>query len=227
MAVAKKAKKGAAAPKAKSLSGKTRSEQEAVHRILQKEFRGWSVTDLNTKGGTEMKTPLDVIKSTIRDSRSNRSRIQPEFWAGVRLRFRQTREDAACRNLVVADRAMPIAAQLQDGWTAMNTGNTQKKTLELLEQWFKSVGSLNQREQVITLEITLDPLLPSKTGGFSCILAALNCFRRLDSINVHATEMLAARADIDRLLARYYWRVATSVDLSTFWTIVFVFKHLF
>ena len=113
---------------AKTLSSKTRNDTEQVTRVLRREFRGWGSQELATKGGSDNKTLLATIKQTIKNGREQALRIQPEFWAGLRLSFRSVRQSAEQRSLLVANRDEAIAPKLETAWKAMNQSQAVKNT---------------------------------------------------------------------------------------------------
>ena len=67
--------KASAKAKAAALSSKSRSAEEAVTRILRKEFKGWSSTDLSTK--VSGRTAMEQIRQSIEEARATRTRVQP------------------------------------------------------------------------------------------------------------------------------------------------------
>ena len=129
--MAKGGNKKSAAAKAKAsaatLSSKTRNDTEQVTRVLRREFRGWGSQELATKGGQDNKTLLATIKQTIKNGREQQIRIQPEFWAGLRLSYRSVRQGAEQRSLLVANRDEAIAPKLETAWKAMNQSQAVKK----------------------------------------------------------------------------------------------------
>ena len=70
-AAAKQSKKALAKAKAKALAKGSRTEEGAVHRVLVKEFRGWSMQALATKA-SDGKTALQVVKEALSGARAAR-----------------------------------------------------------------------------------------------------------------------------------------------------------
>ena len=141
----------------------SRTEEEAVHRVLAKEFRGWSMQALSTKG-SDGQACLSVVKEAVATARANSRRIQPEFWGGVRLQYRQCRVDR--KQLQVQDRNQAINPRLNTAWQAMHAGATGKKNVHDLEYFFKTATGINQRELVCSLKIVVDP--PCLRGRAAC-----------------------------------------------------------
>ena len=210
----------AANANAKSLSKASRSDDQAVSRVLAREFQGWSNTALSTRISGQ--TCLDDIKQSVADSRCTRARVQPEFWAALRLRYREAHDGKVA--LQVKHRQDSIAARLSDSWQEMNAGTTTKRSLDSLTHYFKPVSTINQRECGIILQVIVDPLMSGRAGGTSCVLAGLHMLIRLDALGSCPAEMAAAREDVDRFLARYYHKLSATVDLSTFWTFFLFLK---
>ena len=130
MAGNKSAAKNKAKAKAKALSQASRTDTQAVTRVLGKEWRGWSAASLSTQG-PDGKTPLTAVKEAVAQAREDRQRIMPELWAALRLRYRSVQDDFSGRAAVI-NRHDPVAPQLQEAFAAMNSGHTVRKALENL-----------------------------------------------------------------------------------------------
>ena len=136
------------------------------------------------------------------------------------MQYRACRKDRPA--ITVRDRNEAIHPRLNSAFQAMHAGHTGKNNVQDLEFYFKTADNMNQRETVCSLEMVTDPTLPSRQGGMSAVLSGLNAFRRLQLPAKLADEFTAARAELDRMIARYWWRMAGTIDMQTFWPIFYL-----
>ena len=80
------------------------------------------------KTGAYGKTALHLIQSSVKEARTANRRIQPAFWSGVKMRYRQCIADRP--QLEVLDRNQSINPRLSGALDAMNSGSTAKKNVQ-------------------------------------------------------------------------------------------------
>ena len=74
------------------------------------------------------------------------------------------------------------------------------------------------QELIRVLEVLIDPTMPARRNGMSTVLAGYKFLVRIHAKEAYEAEMTAVASAIDQTLARYWHRMARTVDTADFWS---------